>query len=232
MRHESRPPETAVKLLIVEDSARLLKSLGLGLSKLGWAVDLAADGQRALARVSVNHYDVIVLDLMLPDISGLEVLQRLRAQGVDSHVLILSARDRVDDRIEGLQRGADDYMTKPFSFEELEARLQALMRRRLHAKSPLLEIGDLTLDSASRQVLRAGEALNLTPSEYAVFEFLARRRGRVFSQGQLLNQLRSSDADVSSNVIEVLISSLRRKIQVPGAPPLIRTRRGFGYVIE
>lgn len=221
-----------MKLLIVEDSGRLLHSLGLGLTKLGWAVDLAPDGERALARLSVHAYDVIVLDLMLPGIGGLEVLQRLRARGVDSHVLVLSAKDRVDDRIEGLNRGADDYMTKPFSFDELEARLQALMRRRLNEKNPVLEVAGLRLDSASRRVLRGDEPLNLTPSEYALFEFLARRRGRVFSQGQLLDHLRSSDADVSSNVIEVLVSSLRRKIHLPGAPPIVRTRRGFGYVIE
>jgi two-component system copper resistance phosphate regulon response regulator CusR len=221
-----------VKLLVVEDSPKLQRSLEHGLTRLGWAVDLAPDGEQALDRLRVYRYEVIVLDLMLPGIDGLEVLRRLREQRIDAHVLILSARDRMEQRVEGLRLGADDYLTKPFAFEELEARLQALMRRRHHAKNPQVAVGNLVLDTAGRRLLREGEVIHLTPSEYAVFEFLALRRGRVFSQGQILDSLRSSDADVSSNVVEVLVSSLRARIHRPGEPPVVVTRRGFGYVIE
>jgi DNA-binding response OmpR family regulator len=221
-----------VKLLVVEDSPKLLRSLEHGLTKLGWAVDLAADGAQALSRLRSHEYDVVVLDLMLPRVTGLEVLRLMREEGRDAHVLILSAKDRVEDRVEGLRLGADDYLTKPFAFEELEARLQSLLRRRHASKNPVLRLGDLEVDTSLRRVLLAGEVVHLTPSEHALLELLVLRRGQVFSQGQLLDHLRSSDADVSSNVIEVLVSSLRRKIHRPGAPPIVKTRRGFGYFVE
>jgi DNA-binding response OmpR family regulator len=221
-----------VKILLVDDSQRLLRSLGQGLKKLGFAVDLAGDGEDGLALAETYDYDVIVLDLMLPGLPGLEVLRRLRAQGRSTHVLILSARDRVDDRVKGLQLGADDYLVKPFAFEELCARIQALVRRRHQAKNPILQLGSLEIDAARRQVSRRGSALHLTPREYALLEFLAYQRGRVFSQEQLVEHLHRSDSDVSSNVIEVLVSGLRRKIHAQGEPPVLRTRRGFGYFVE
>lgn len=221
-----------MKLLVIEDSERLRRSLERGLSKAGYAVDLAADGETGLAFAESYDYEAVVLDLMLPRMSGLEVLRRLREAGRDTHVLILSAKDRVEDRIQGLEMGADDYLVKPFSFDELRARLQALVRRRYQAKSPRLAIGPLEIDSASRQVLRDGEAVPLTPGEYSLLEFLAYRRDRVASQDQLFEHLYRSDSDVSSNVIEVLVSSLRKKIHREGEPPIVKTRRGFGYVIE
>lgn len=221
-----------MKILVVEDSARLRRSLGQGLGRLGHAVDLAADGEEGLAFARAYDYDAIVLDLMLPGLPGLEVLRRLRERGRDVHILILSARDEVGDRVRGLQMGADDYLTKPFSFDELAARLQALLRRRHGTKAPVLAIGPLAIDTARRQVLRDGEPMPLTPSEYALLECLAYRRGTVLSQQQLLDHLRHADSEVSSNVIEVLVSGLRRKIQRPGEPPLVRTRRGFGYYVE
>jgi DNA-binding response OmpR family regulator len=221
-----------VKILLVDDSQRLLRSLSQGLRKLGYAVDLAGDGEDGLALAETYEYDVIVLDLMLPGLSGLEVLLRLRAQGRSTHVLILSARDRVDDRVKGLQLGADDYLVKPFAFEELCARIQALVRRRHQAKNPILRLGSLEIDAARRQVSRLGSVLRLTPREYALLEFLAYQRGRVFSQEQLVEHLHRSDSDVSSNVIEVLVSGLRRKIHVQGEPPIVQTRRGFGYFVE
>jgi DNA-binding response OmpR family regulator len=226
------PLEEPVKILVVDDSQRLLRSLGQGLRKLGYAVDLAGDGEQGLDFAETYEYHVIVLDLMLPGLPGLEVLRRLRARGSSAHVLILSARDRVDDRVKGLQLGADDYLVKPFAFDELCARIQALVRRHHQAKNPLVRLGSLDIDTARRQVSRQGVALHLTPSEYALLEFLAYRRGHVFSQEQLIEHLRRSDADVSSNVIQVLVSGLRKKIHARGEPPILRTRRGFGYFVE
>ncbi len=221
-----------MKILLIEDSQRLLRSLGQGLKKIGYAVDAAADGEEGFALAETYEYHVIVLDLMLPGLPGLEVLRRLRARGSDAHVLILSARDRVEDRVKGLQLGADDYLVKPFAFEELCARIQALVRRRHQAKNPVMRLGALEIDAARRRVSRDGEALHLTPSEYALLELLAYQRGRVFSKEQLVEHLHRSDSDVSSNVIEVLVSGLRKKIHVHGAPPILRTRRGFGYLVE
>ena len=222
-----------MKVLLVDDSQRLLRSLGQGLRKLGYAVDLASDGEQGLALAETYDYHVIVLDLMLPGLSGLEVLRRLRTRDRGAHILILSARDGVDDRVRGLQLGADDYLVKPFAFEELCARIQALVRRRHHqAKNPIIRLGSLEIDAARRQVSRDGGTLHLTPSEYALLEFLAYQRGRVFSQEQLVEHLHRSDSEVSSNVVEVLVSGLRKKIHARGQPPILRTRRGFGYFVE
>jgi DNA-binding response OmpR family regulator len=195
-------------------------------------VDLAGDGESGLALAEAYSHDVIVLDLMLPGLPGLEVIQRLRARPSRAHVLILSAKDRVEDRVRGLRLGADDYVIKPFAFDELAARIEALVRRRHRAPSPLLRIGPLAIDTSSKQVSRDGVALQLTPGEYRLLEFLAYQPGRVFSQEQLVEQLHPSDAEVSSNVVEVLVSGLRRKIHVKGEPPIVHTRRGFGYFVQ
>ena len=221
-----------MKILLVDDSQRLLRSLGQGLKKLGYAVDLAGDGENGLALAETYDYHVIVLDLMLPGLPGLEVLRRLRAGGRGAHILILSARDRVEDRVQGLQLGADDYLVKPFAFEELCARIQALVRRRHQTKNPIIRLGSLEIDAARRQVSRGGDAIHLTPGEYGLLELLAYQRGRVFSQKQLVEHLHRSDSDVSSNVIEVLVSGLRKKVHATGEPPILRTRRGFGYLVE
>lgn len=221
-----------MKLLVVEDSPRLRRSLSEGLTKAGHAVDVAADGEEALLLARTCDFDVIVLDLMLPRVSGHEVLRQLRAEGCDTHVLILSAKDGVDDRVLGLREGADDYLVKPFSFDELRARIEALVRRRFASKSPVIEVGDVRIDTARRRVLLRGADVHLTPSEYALLEILARGSGRVFSKRQLTERLHRTSADISSNVIEVLVSSLRKKIQPNGSAPIIQTRRGFGYLIE
>ncbi len=221
-----------MKVLVVEDSDRLRRSLGEGLTKAGFTVDLAADGPEGWDFLASYDYDAVVLDLMLPGMSGLEVLRRARDHGNDAHVLILSAKDQVADRIRGLEIGADDYLVKPFDFGELCARLQALVRRRYQQKNPKIEVGPLVIDTARRQVERGGEPVHLTPSEYAVLELLAMRSGQVYSQSQLLDHLYRSEAEVSSNVIEVLISGLRKKIHQPGRPPIILTRRGHGYLID
>ena len=221
-----------MKLLVIEDSERLRRSLGHGLRRAGFAVDLTADGREGLAYAEVNDYDVILLDLMLPGIDGLTVLRTLRQKGRKTHVLILSAKDQVQDRILGLELGADDYLIKPFAFEELCARVRALIRRRYEAKSPWIRIHDVEIDTAQQKVLLRGEPVALTPTEYALLELLALRRGRVVTREQILSDLYESEAEVASNVVEVLVCSLRKKIQPAGAPPIIVTRRGSGYLIE
>ena len=217
-----------MKLLIIEDSQRLLRALGTGLRKLGYAVDLAADGAEGFDFARFNEYDVIVLDLMLPTMDGLTVLQRLRALGRRTHILILSAKDRVEDRIRGLQLGADDYLVKPFSFDELCARIQALARRQYGEKNPGIAVGPLMLNTAARTVSRDGARVNLTPAEYSIFERLALSRGRVLSKEQLIDAIHDSESFPGPNVIEVLVCTLRKKI---GADSLIETRRGHGYCI-
>jgi DNA-binding response OmpR family regulator len=221
-----------MKLLIVEDSERLRRSLGQGLQRAGFAVDLAADGREGLAYAEINDYDAIVLDLMLPEVDGLTVLRTLRRQGRNTHVLILSAKDQVEDRIRGLELGADDYLIKPFAFDELCARVRALVRRRYDNKDPVLRAGDLAIDTARQQASRGGRPLPLTPTEYALLHLLALRRGRVVTREQILDHLYDSAAEVSSNVIDVLVCSLRKKVQPEGTSPLIATRRGSGYLIE
>ncbi|HWM92871.1 MAG TPA: response regulator transcription factor [Thermoanaerobaculia bacterium] len=221
-----------MKLLVVEDSERLRRSLGQGLQRAGFAVDLTADGREGLAYAAFNDYDVIILDLMLPEVDGLTVLKTLRRQGKSTHVLILSAKDQVEDRIRGLELGADDYLIKPFSFDELCARVRALIRRRYESKDPVLRVGGLEIDTARQLASRDGKPLPLTPAEYALLEMLVMRRGRVVTREQILDHLYDSASEVASNVIEVLVCSLRKKVQPEGAPPVIVTRRGRGYLIE
>jgi DNA-binding response OmpR family regulator len=221
-----------VKVLVIEDSERLRRSLSEGLQRVGFAVDLAADGSEGLAYAEVNHYDVVLLDLMLPGIDGLTVLRTLRESGRNTHVLILSARDQVESRVLGLDLGADDYMVKPFAFTELCARLRALGRRQHETKNPRLRVGDVEIDTVQRRALRDREPLALSPAEYSLLELLALRRGRVVTRDQILFQLYEVGNEAASNVIEVLICSLRKKVQPPGRPPLIVTRRGQGYLIE
>lgn len=221
-----------MKLLVIEDSDRLRRSLAVGLTKVGFATDVAADGEAGLAFLDAYDYDVVILDLMLPGIGGLEILETLRSRGHNVHVLILSAKDQVEDRVRGLEMGADDYLVKPFSFDELCARIQALIRRRYEAKSPRLTVGPVVVDTARREVTRDGRPISVTKSEYTLLEALMRRAGHVLSKRQLEDYLYDGATEVSSNVVEVLISNLRRKLHVPGEPPLIHTRRGYGYLID
>ncbi len=221
-----------MKLLLVEDSERLQRSLTSGLKKHGFTVDQAFDGEQALGFLAVNEYDAVVLDLMLPGVDGLTVLSRLRADGRDCHVLILSANDQTEDRVRGLDLGADDYLVKPFSFDELVSRLRALNRRRAGNKNPVIEIDGLRIDSVSRQVSFAETSIALTPHEYRLLEFLSLRRGRVFSHDQLIEQLYDAGSFVTRNAVEAHVSALRKRLQTAGAPPLIKTRRGFGYLVE
>ena len=221
-----------MKLLIIEDSKRLLRSLSHGLKKYGFSVDAAEDGRDGLDFALFNDYDVILLDLMLPGMDGLTVLRKLRAAGRQTHILILSARDQVDDRIRGLKLGADDYMVKPFSFEELIARVQTLVRRKYEAKSPEISVNEITINTANKEVKCADTVVTLTPGEYAILEHLILNRGRVMSKDQLLDAVHDSESYASRNVVEVLVCNLRKKLDHNGASSIIKTRRGYGYLIE
>ncbi|MDJ0976398.1 MAG: response regulator transcription factor [Planctomycetota bacterium] len=221
-----------MKVLIVEDSERLRRSLEKGLRHSGFAVDTVGDGEEGLAYARHGTYDVVILDLMLPKLDGLTVLRRLRDEGSKVHVLVLSARDQVAERIEGLQLGADDYLTKPFDFNELVARVRALVRRRYDTKSPVHRVGPLEVDTGARTVHHDGTPIDLTRNEYAVLEYLIARRGRVVSKLELLDHLYAGSGRGSENAVEVFVHQLRKKIRVPDHDDVIRTRRGHGYVID
>ncbi len=221
-----------MRLLLIEDSQRLRSALETGLRKAGYAVDTAGDGRDGLWMALENEYDVIVLDLMLPEMDGLSVLRQLRERGRPTHVLILSAKDLIQDRVQGLRLGADDYVVKPFSFDELCARLEALVRRSYHAKSPVLRRGPLEINTASRQVTCEGREVRLTPREYSLLEILVLRSGEVLSRRELWERLYEFDREVTSNVVDVLVCSLRKKLDPDQPQRFIKTRRGQGYLIE
>ncbi|MEZ5658550.1 MAG: response regulator transcription factor [Burkholderiaceae bacterium] len=220
-----------MRVLIIEDSERLREALSLGLSRSGFTVDSAADGHDGLARALITDYDVIVLDLMLPGRDGLEVLQRIREARRNARVLILSARDSVADRVQGLQRGADDYLVKPFDFDELLARLRALVRRAHEQPDPVLKVGPLEINTARREATVADRLLPLTPIELSLLETLVMNRGRVQSTDSLERSLYDHRSYVTRNTIEAHVSKLRRKLRDAGAGQPIQTRRGFGYLI-
>lgn len=218
-----------MKLLLVEDSTRLSAALMAGFRAEGFAVDHAADGRTALQYLEAHEYDVLILDLMLPHVPGLEVLRTLRAAQVPTRVLVLSARDQIEDRVTALNLGADDYLVKPFDFSELKARVLALLRRRYGETSSKLTCGELTLDTNARVASLCGTALPLTPKEYALLETLLRHRGRSFTRAALFERLYDGLSEASDRVIEVIVSTLRAKLDNAGLPALIETRRGFGY---
>ena len=220
-----------MRLLLIEDSERLQRSLAAGLRSAGYAVDIAADGETGLWRAQEIPYDVVLLDLMLPNVPGLEVLKQLRARGSEAHVLILTARDAVDDRVKGLRAGADDYLPKPFAFEELLARIEALCRRAYGRKRPKLAVADLVIDRAARTVTRGGTPIALAPREFGLLEFLALRVHEVVSRTTIEAHLYDDNADLMSNSVEAAVYALRRKIQPAGTAPLLHTRRGHGYVL-
>ena len=216
-----------MRVLIVEDNQLLRDSLEQGLREAGFSVDSAADGRDGLWLAQSGEYDVIVLDLMLPEIEGLTLLTSLREQQIDTHVLILTAKDTVEDRITGLNTGADDYLVKPFSFHELLARIQALVRRSYQQKSPTIVLGDIEVDTTRKLVARRGEPVDLTPREYALLEYLAFRSGEVVSRTEIWEHLYEFESTTTSNVVDVFIKRLREKL----GPDLIHTRRGQGYVL-
>jgi DNA-binding response OmpR family regulator len=218
-----------MRVLVVEDYPPVLKAVAQGLREAGYAVDAASDGQEGLWFAEKGEYDVIVLDVLLPGVDGLTILRKLRAAGRHTHVLLLTARDTLQDRVAGLNEGADDYLVKPFAFEELLARVGALVRRKYDAKSPLLHIGDLEIDTARKTVHRAGESIDLTAREFALLEYLALRPGQPVSRTEIWEHVYDFNSSAQSNVVDVYIGYLRKKIERPDLPPLIHTRRGQGY---
>jgi two-component system OmpR family response regulator len=221
-----------MRLLIAEDDVKLATSLARGLRKEGYAVDVASSGDEALLQARVYDYDVVILDVMLPTQDGVAVCRTLREEGRWSAVIMLTARDGVDDRILGLDAGADDYLVKPFAYGELVARLRALMRRSPGERPPVLAAGDLELDPASRTVKRDGRSVELTAREFAVLEFMLRRAGQVVSRTDLLDHVWDRNYEGSTNIVDVYVGYLRRKLEEPFGRPLIRTVRGAGYVVD
>ncbi len=222
-----------MRLLIVEDDATIADFIAKGLTEAGFAVDVAADGARGLELAAGGAYDVAIVDIMLPQLDGLTLIDRMRARGVRTPVLILSARRTVDDRVRGLQAGGDDYLTKPFAFAELLARVQALIRRSTGTAEPTrLTVADLTLDLLTRRAERTGRALDLRPREFALLEYLMRNPGRVLSKTMILSHVWGYNFNPGTNVVDVLVSRLREKIDKDFDPKLLHTVRGVGYVLE
>lgn len=221
-----------MKLLVVEDERRLAQVLADGLREAGYVVDVALDGEEGEELALTGGYDVVLLDLMLPRRDGLEVCRELRRRRVDSAVLMLTARDTLEDKVEGLDVGADDYLTKPFQFPELLARVRSLLRRGSRQRSHLLSLADLEIDTRTHEVRRAGERVRLTNKEYALLEYLAYNAGRVLTRDQILNHVWPSDYEGYSNTVDVFIRYLRRKIDDPYEPKLIQTVIGLGYTLK
>lgn len=220
-----------MRVLIVEDYEPLREALAQGLREAQFAVDVAADGDSGLWYANSNDYDVIVLDLMIPGIDGLTLLKRLRAGGGKTHVLILTAKDTTEDRVKGLNLGADDYLVKPFAFAELLARVRALVRRRYKAKTPVITVEDLEIDTTTRTIRRAGKRVELTPKEYSLLQYLAMRPGELVTRTEIWEHVYEFHSEAESNVVDVLIGHIRRKLEGPDLPKLIHTRRGHGYVL-
>lgn len=221
-----------MRLLLVEDEARMARFIARGLREQAYAVDLVADGEAALYQLAVNTYDAVILDVMIPRKDGFEVCRELRSQGSRLPVLMLTARDAVEDRIAGLDTGADDYLTKPFAFGELLARLRALLRRGAELRPDVIEVADLRIDTRGQRASRAGRPLGLTTKEYALLEYLARNEGRVVGREEIAEHVWDETFDPFSNLIEVYINRLRRKMDDPFAAALINTKRGAGYVLR
>ncbi|MFT6109346.1 MAG: DNA-binding response OmpR family regulator [Planctomycetota bacterium] len=218
-----------MRVLVIEDYDPLLQAVTKALSEAGYTVVTEADGIKGLETARSSPFDVIVLDLMLPGIGGLEVLRELRFRKIDTHVLILTALDTVDDRIRGLDAGADDYLVKPFHVKELVARVRALVRRHYGKKETTITIGDVEVDTTARHVHLNGEPVALTAREYGLLEYLAHRKGQIVSRDEIGQHLYLEGKTSSSNVIDVYIGYLRRNLERPDRPTLLHTRRGQGY---
>ena len=222
-----------MRLLIVEDDATIADFVKTGLVEAGFAVDVASEGSQGLELAIRGGYDAAIVDVMLPQIDGLTLIDRMRARGVRTPVLILSARRTVDDRVRGLQAGGDDYLTKPFAFAELLARVQALIRRATGTTEPTrLVVGDLSLDLLTRGAERGGRVLDLRPREFALLEYLMRNPARVLTKTMILSHVWGYNFNPGTNVVDVLVSRLREKIERDDEPKVLHTVRGVGYVLE
>jgi len=221
-----------MRLLVIEDEKKVARFIKKGLEEEGYAVDLAFDGEEGLAMLLDPVHDLILLDIALPKIDGLQVLKKLREKKVRTPVLLLTVRATIEDKVLGLDSGADDYLTKPFAFQELLARIRALLRRKGEVGDPLLRVEDLVLDPARRLVTRGGEKIDLTTKEFALLEYLMRNAGRVVSRAMISEHVWNYDFDTETNVIDVYINYLRRKIDSGRDKKLIHTVRGSGYVLK
>jgi two-component system copper resistance phosphate regulon response regulator CusR len=224
-------PNTNMRILVVEDEKRIADFLGRGLESAGYAVDLASDGQKGLDMVHATDYDLIILDMMLPDMDGLKVLEKIRNRKTNPPVLILSAKGAVEDRVKGLEFGADDYLTKPFAFVELLARVRVLLRRG-QPTPERLQVGELTLDCIRRKVTRSGENIDLAPKEFSILEYLMRNKGRPLSRTMIVEHVWDMDYDGLTNIVDVYIRHLRSKIDDRWPTKLIHTVRGVGYMLD
>ena len=221
-----------MRILVVEDERKVASFVKKGFEEEGYAVDVAPDGEKAIFLAETNEYDVIILDWMLPKRDGLGVLQHLRRSGVATPVILLTARDAVNDKVQGLNTGADDYLTKPFEFAELLARVRALFRRGKSDQPTVLEVGDLRMDLLARKVLRAGVPIDLTAKEYSLLEYLLRNAGNVLTRTMIAEHVWDVHFDSDTNVIDVYVNYLRNKIDKPFEPKLLQTVRGVGYVLK
>jgi len=221
-----------MRILIVEDDKKVGAFLEKGLKEEQYAVDVCRDGEEAMDLAMVNPYDVIVLDIMLPKKDGFAVCRELRQAGVLTPILMLTAKDTVEDKVAGLTEGADDYLTKPFSFEELLARIRALLRRSQDYKTKVLKVADLELDPARRQAIRAGRKIPLTGKEYALLEYMMRNKGRVLTESMIIEHVWDMNYEGTSNIVNVYINYLRKKIDEAAPVKLIQTVRGYGYMID
>lgn len=222
-----------MRILIVEDDKATAAFIAKGLQEAGFRICLAEDGETGLSKARTEPFDLAVLDIMLPRLDGFSVIRRIRAAKIDMPLLVLSAKDSVENKIQGLECGADDYLAKPFSFGELLARIQALLRRTAHSSEPTtLTAGDLTLDLLRRKVVRAGEPIDLQPLEFQLLEYMMRNRGRVISKTTILEHVWEYHFDTQSNIVEACVFRLREKIDKPYEKKMIRTVRGFGYMLE
>jgi|SRR5262245_26436818 len=218
-----------MRVLLIEDDRKAAKLLSKGLREEGFVVDVASTGEEGEEQAAINEYDVIVLDWLLPAKDGIAVCHSLRMRDLSTPILMLTARDSLADRVKGLSTGADDYLTKPFAFAELLARIRALLRRSRSAQPTVLRIGDLTLDPGSRRVTRAGVSITLTSKEFAILEVLMRSAGDIVSRTRLVERVWDEASEVLDNLVDVHLSHLRKKIDSAERPPLIHTIRGFGY---
>jgi heavy metal response regulator len=221
-----------VRILVVEDERKVASFIKKGLEEEGYAVDVAADGEEGLAMALTRVHDLIILDVRLPKLDGLRVLQALRHDSMTAPVLLLTVRATIEDKVLGLDAGADDYLTKPFAFQELVARVRALLRRRMEAEPTVLRIGDLTLDPARRTVMRGGDKIDLTPREFALLDYFMRNPGRVLTRTMIAEHVWDYSFDTSTNVIDVYVNYLRKKVDAGREPKLLHTMRGVGYVLK